>query len=235
MKRRLQTFLAACGVSSRRGADTVIADGRVSVNGKIVLEKGFRIDTDTDIVAVDGKRLVLEEKAYYIVNKPKGYISTVRDPHATRTVVDLVPGKDARLFPVGRLDKDTTGLLLLTNDGDLANQLMHPRFEIIKKYRAKVLERLSAREISELESGISLDEARTAPCRVSVISSNERWTLLDIEIHEGKKRQIRRMFKAIGHPVIELARIEFAGLTLGTLKTGEFRRLSQAEVEQLKR
>ncbi|MFC1590697.1 pseudouridine synthase [Candidatus Omnitrophota bacterium] len=234
MRLRLQSFLSKAGVSSRRAAEGLISAGRVRVNGAVMPRKGFGVDTDKDVISLDGKRLSFSAKEYYIVNKPKGYISTVKDPHAEKRVVDLVPDKRLRLYPVGRLDKDTTGVLLLTNDGDLAYRLTHPSFEVEKLYSVRAKGCLSDPGLKSLKAGIDLDGKLTAPCRVRSLALKKTETSLVLEMHEGRKRQIRRMFEAIGHPVIELQRVGFAGLRLGALKCGESRKLTEAEVKRLK-
>ena len=235
MSIRLQTFLARADVASRRKAEAIIASGRVKVNGSVVLQKGYGVDPDRDRITFDGKMLSFSEKEYYILNKPKGYISTVRDPYAQRIVIDLITKKRSRLYPVGRLDKNTTGILLMTNDGRLAHRLTHPSFEIKKIYTVKAKGSIRDDALLRLEKGVMLDGALTAPCSVRHIDRSGKTTELDIEIHEGKKRQIRRMFEAIGHPVLSLKRIAFAGMKLGSLKEGSFRKLTGSEVAKLKR
>lgn len=234
VKTRLQSFLGRAGVSSRRGAAAVILAGRVSVNGAPVYEKGFRVDPERDTVTFDGTSITGSAKQYFIVHKPKRYISTVRDPFADKTVLDLVPKEEGRLYPVGRLDKDTTGIILLTNDGDLAYGLTHPKFEIAKVYRVRARGLLDTTALTKIRKGVELDDGVTAEARVSNVACGENETTFDLEIHEGRKRQVRRMLDAVGHPVVSLERIEFAGLRLGAVSLGGFRRLTKKEVARLK-
>ena len=232
---RLQTFLAHAGVASRRSSEDIIGSGKVSVNGHIVRERSFPVTEGKDKVALDGKAVSLIPKAYYILNKPKGVTSTVKDAHAARTVMEFLPKGSGRLYPVGRLDRDTTGLILLTNDGDLAYRLTHPRFEVKKAYRATVKGILREEETRRLEKGVELEDGISAPAKVRVVSRTKDETVCDIEIHEGKKRQVRRMFDSVGHRVIELERASFAGIKLGSLKKGELRRLTDEELKLLRK
>jgi len=228
---RLARYLAHSGVSSRRGAEEIVRAGRVTVAGEVMLDPARDVDEHSG-VAVDGRPVTPEsDLAVFAVNKPAGVVSTAKDTHRRRTVVELVrfPG---RLYPVGRLDADSTGLILLTNDGDLAHHLTHPSFEVGKTYRAIVGGGpLRERELTALREGIELDDGMTAPARVRRLGAHE----LEIEIHEGRKRQVKRMCEAIGHPVRELRRMAFGPLALGTLAEGASRRLSSAEVQRLRR
>jgi len=227
---RLARYLAHSGVSSRRGAEEIVRAGRVTVAGEVMLDPARDVDEHSG-VAVDGRSVAPEsDLAVFAVNKPAGVVSTAKDTHRRRTVVELVrfPG---RLYPVGRLDADSTGLILLTNDGDLAHHLTHPSFEVGKTYRAIVGGGpLRERELTALREGIELDDGMTAPARVRRLGAHE----LEIEIHEGRKRQVKRMCEAIGHPVISLQRIAFGPLVLGDLAEGGVRRLTPAEVERLR-
>ena len=232
---RLQTFLAHAGISSRRSSSSIIGSGRVAVNGKVVREKGHPVKPGADKVTLDGKPISVVSKLYYAMNKPRGVTSTAKDAHAKSAIVDLLPRKLGRLYPVGRLDKDTTGLILLTNDGELTHRLTHPRFAVAKIYRAKVKGRVLEDELKRLSGGVSLEEGVTAPCNVKALSFAKEATVCEIEIREGKKRQVRRMFDAIGHKVLDLKRVSFASIGLGDLEEGEFRSLSADEVERLKR
>jgi 23S rRNA pseudouridine2605 synthase len=226
---RLAKHLAHAGVASRRAAETLIAEGRVTVGGAVVTDPARDVG-DEDRVAVDGEAVHLPAaRVVYALNKPAGVVSTARDTHGRRTVVDLVPG-GRRLFPVGRLDADTTGLILLTDDGPLAHALTHPRFEVPKTYRARVAGRPSDRALHALRSGVDLDDGRTAPARVRRVGEHE----LELTIHEGRKHQVRRMCAAVGHEVLALERVVFGPLRLGDLRPGRHRRLGAAEVERLR-
>ena len=235
MQVRLNKFLAQAGVSSRREADKMIAEGRVRVNGQIVQTLGQKIDDVKDQVEVNGKRIKIERALLYILlNKPLGYLVTRKDPFQRPTVMDLIPLSKRHIFPVGRLDIDSEGLLLLTNDGELANRLLHPRYEIKKIYEVSVKGVLDPSCLSRLEKGIYLDGKKTAPAKVSQLSPGPRKSLLRIEIYEGRKREVRRMMEAFGLKVLGLKRVKFAGLTLTTLKPGEWRNLRRLEVDRLK-
>ena len=236
MEQRLQKLLAAAGVASRREAEQLIISGRVAVNGKVVTELGVKADPDTAIVTVDGKKIDLHPgKVYVLLNKPRGYTSTRRDPHALRVVTDLVKGIDAALYPVGRLDVDTEGLLILTNDGDFAFKMTHPSHKVVKTYRAEVLGLVSQETLDHLSDGILLEDGMTSPASVELAGLNtvRQTSLVDIGISEGRKRQVRRMFEAAGHPVVKLTRIKIENITLGRLKPGEWRFLKPEEVEAL--
>jgi 23S rRNA pseudouridine2605 synthase len=229
---RLAKFLAHAGVASRRGAETIIADGRVSIAGKIVTDPARDVDADSG-VAVDGRYLEgPEERMVFLVNKPTGVLSTARDTHGRRTVVDLVPGRGARLYPVGRLDADSTGLILVTNDGDLAQRLTHPSFEVPRTYRATVRPvPVGERALRTLREGVELDDGRTAPAKVRQVKPG----LLELTIHEGRNHQVRRMCEAVGHRVRTLQRVRFGPLKLDDLAEGGHRRLKASEVEALRR
>lgn len=233
---RLQVALARFGIASRRGVVSLIEEGKVLVNGKAVLEKGFRVDPVRDKITVDGKPLAAGEqkKRYFIFNKPKGVMTTLQDPHAERIIADFFKDVPARLFPVGRLDRDTTGLIIMTNDGELAFRLMHPKFGVKKKYRARVEGIVTKEEIGLLEKGVMLEEGKTAPCKIEIEKAGRKDTLLSVILHEGKKRQIRRIFELIGHWVVELERLSYGPLSLGNLRPGEKRELTAQELRQLK-
>jgi 23S rRNA pseudouridine2605 synthase len=229
---RLAKHLAHAGVASRRAAEELIAEGRVTVDGEVVTDPARDV-AGTETIAVDGERVGRKPTrlVVYAVHKPAGVVSTARDTHGRPTVVDLVKAPGLRLYPVGRLDSDTTGLILLTNDGDLANRLTHPRYEVPKTYRAHVRGgALREGDLRRLREGIELDDGRTAPARVRQV----RPGLLEITIHEGRKRQVRRMCDAVGHPVERLERVAFGPLRLAGLKEGAARRLSPAEIERLR-
>lgn len=228
---RLAKFLADAGVASRRASEEIIRSGRVTVGGALVSDPAHDV-TENAAVEVDGDRVnPVVERAVYMVNKPTGVVSTARDPQGRPTVVALV-ASDARLYPVGRLDADTTGLILLTNDGDLANRLTHPRFQVPKTYRAVVGGGpVRPAALEALRRGVSLDDGLTAPAQARLV----RPDVLELTITEGRKRQIRRMCEAVGHPVRSLERIRFGPLPLGRLARGRYRRLSDSEVESLAR
>jgi pseudouridine synthase len=232
---RLNKFLAQAGVTSRRQADVWIREGRVTVNGEVVTEMGMQIEPLTDKIAVDG--FLVREKPttydYLILNKPPGYLSTVTDPFHRPTVMSLLPPSNSRLYPVGRLDYDTSGLLLFTNDGEMALALTHPRHLVEKVYRVKVTGIPTKPELGQISGGIMLDDKMTAPAKVGLETIEKGNAILTIRIREGRKRQIRRMLLAIGHPVIWLQRVEVGPLKLGDLKPGECRRLNEAELEAL--
>jgi 23S rRNA pseudouridine2605 synthase len=226
---RLAKLLAHAGVASRRAAERLVAEGRVTVAGAVVTDPATDVD-ETSGVAVDGRPVQAEPRQVHALNKPAGVVSTARDTHGRRTVVDLVPS-DLRLYPVGRLDADTTGLILLTNDGELAERLTHPRYGVEKVYRARVEPPgLPERALRALREGVDLDDGRTAPARVRRAGRGE----LEIAIREGRKRQVRRMCEAVGRRVTALERIAFGPLRLGDLPAGESRPLSAAEVERLR-
>jgi 23S rRNA pseudouridine2605 synthase len=228
---RLAKFLAHAGVASRRAAEGLIASGRVAVAGEVVTDPALDVDVESG-VTVDGRPLVvLEQRVVYALHKPVGVVSTARDTHGRPTVLELVPSAGARLYPVGRLDLDSAGLILLTNDGELANRLTHPRFEVAKTYVARLGGGPIGRaELARLRAGVELEDGPTAPARVRRIGEQE----IELTIHEGRNRQVRRMCRAVGHPVLELRRIAFGPLTLGALAPGAHRRLSDAEVERLR-
>jgi 23S rRNA pseudouridine2605 synthase len=227
---RLAKYLAHAGVASRRASETIIAAGRVTVGGKRVTDPARDVD-DSSGVAVDGRSVAPEPLETYAVNKPAGVVSTAQDTHGRPTVIDLV-GSDRRLYPVGRLDAESTGLILLTNDGALADRLTHPRYEVEKVYRVEVEpQRPSERAMRALRDGVELDDGRTAPARARVIEPG----VIEIAIHEGRNRQVRRMCEVIGHRVVGLRRTSFGPLLLGRLGSGDARRLTPAEIERLRK
>ncbi|KXH82054.1 pseudouridine synthase [Sporosarcina sp. HYO08] len=232
---RLQKVLARAGVASRRKSEQLIIDGKVKVNGKVVTELGTKV-TRTDRVEVEGIELVKEQFVYYLLYKPRGYLSTVHDEKGRKTVLDLVPHVEERIFPVGRLDYDTSGLILLTNDGDFSYLMTHPKFGIKKTYVAKVKGIPSRESLRQLERGIELEDGKTAPARVkmSTVDRKTGTAIVEITIHEGRNRQVRRMFDAIGCPVQKLRRESFAMLTTRGLNAGEVRELTTHEVKQLR-
>jgi 23S rRNA pseudouridine2605 synthase len=231
----LQKVLARAGVASRRKCEEWIAEGRVRVNGQTVREPGLQIDADRDRVEVDGQPIVVSTpRVYLIVNKPPGYLSTVRDPRGRPTVLDLVATPE-RVYPVGRLDLDSEGLLLLTNDGELAQRLTHPSFEHEKEYHVRVNGRPTRPSLQRLREGIELEDGFTWPAVVNVLREEAGGTWLRFVIHEGRKRQLRRMCEAVGHDVTRLIRVRIGPISLGDLPAGESRALTKAEVEALKK
>jgi 23S rRNA pseudouridine2605 synthase len=227
---RLAKYLAHSGVASRRAAETMIAAGRVSVGGETVTDPARDVDESSD-VTVDGAAVAPEPREVYAVNKPAGVVSTADDPQGRPIVTELVPSA-RRLYPVGRLDADTTGLILLTNDGELANRLMHPRYEVPKTYRAEVRPApVSESALRALREGVELEEGVTAPAKVAQMAPGR----LQITIGEGRKRQVRRMCEAVGHRVTALQRVGFGPLRLGGMAPGAYRRLTAAEVERLRK
>ena len=233
---RLQKYMAHCGVAPRRKCEDIIRQGRVKVNGEIIHEPGVKVNPRKDSVTVDGKAINLADKHLYILlNKPRGYISTVKDTHGRPTVLSLVGRQPVRVYPVGRLDMDSEGLLLLTNDGDLALRLMHPRYEVEKEYYIVVSGHPSDEHIKMLRSGVDIGDAIASAHRIKKLWHKKNSTAFKVVLKEGKKRQIRRMFQAIGCQVRTLRRDRIGNLTLGSLKPGEWRYLSDIEVECLKR
>jgi 23S rRNA pseudouridine2605 synthase len=224
---RLNAYLARAGVASRRGAEELIRAGRVRVNGEVAGLATFVEPRDT--VEVDGRPIEPEPLTYVLLHKPAGVVTTARDPQGRATVVGLV-GHERRVVPVGRLDADTTGALLLTNDGPLAHRLMHPRYEVDKVYEAEVEGEPSDETLAQLAEGVELDDGRTAPARVRRLGPS----LVELTIHEGRKHQVKRMLQAVGHPVRRLHRNRYAGLTLDGLAPGEWRELTSDEVKRLK-
>jgi len=231
---RLQKFLAAAGVASRREGERLIQAGRVAVNGRVVLTLGTRVDPGRDVVRLDGRRLQSEERhVYYLLHKPKGYITTSRDPEGRPTVLDLLPGVKERVYPVGRLDWHSEGLLILTNDGDLAYQLTHPSNHIAKVYRVKVKGLVPDAALQAVRKGLYLNGRRSLPARVRRITSRTN-SWLEITLYEGQKNQIRRTFEYMGHPVLKLKRIAIGALSDPDLKPGSFRPLTAGEIHRLK-
>ena len=232
---RLQKYLASCGVASRRNSEKLIIDGRVTVNGRTVTELGTQVDENNDIVMLDGKHISPEaEKHYLAYHKPVGEVTTVSDPEGRVTVMDHFRDYPVRLFPVGRLDYDSEGLLLLTNDGEMMNHLLHPSQEIPKAYLTRVSNTVTAEEIRLLQKGVMIDGRLTSPAKVRVIRNNTFSTDLMITIHEGRNRQVRKMIEAVGHQVVRLKRVRFGPVQLGDLPSGMWRRLTDDEIEKLR-
>jgi 23S rRNA pseudouridine2605 synthase len=233
---RINRFLARAGAASRRGAEALIAEGRVTVNGETVTKLATTVDPATDRVELDGVVITLPETLTYIaLNKPPGFVVTLSDPHGRRTVADLVSGVSAGVVPVGRLDAATEGLLILTDDGELAHRIAHPSFEIDKVYEVEASGVLTDEERAVLESGIELDGRVTAPAVVRTLSAGPDLTRAEITIHEGRKRQVRRMFELIGHEVTGLRRTRVGPIELGELAQGEWRHLREDELRELRK
>lgn len=230
---RLAKYLAHAGVSARRQAEEIILRGEVKVNGQIVKELGVKIDPDVDKIEYQGRVLSIEKNLYILFYKPGGFLSTVDDPFKRKTIMEFFPEIKARIYPVGRLDYDTSGLLILTNDGEFTNLMIHPRYKIPKTYQTLVKGVPTVKALEALRRGVILEDGKTAPAQVSIIKEDRGKALLEITIHEGKKRQIKRMCEFIGHPVIALKRTAFAFLNLKGLKPGEYRFLTKQEIKRL--
>lgn len=232
-KMRLQKFLARCGVCSRRKAEEHIAAGRVTVDGQVVTEMGVSVGEENK-VTFNGRLLTLEEEfEYYLLNKPAGYITTLSDPQGRPTVTSLLKGVKTRIFPVGRLDLDTEGALLLTNDGGLAQRIQHPSLHTKKCYEALVKGRPTAAALRQLERGVELEGKMTAPAKVHLVKQRENSAIVELTLHEGRKRQVKKMCAHIGHPVILLKRTAYGRLTLAGLKKGAWRRLNSIDLEKI--
>lgn len=236
-QQRLQKVLAQAGYGSRRACEQLIVQGRVRVNGQVVTQLGAQANPWTDVIEVDGKRVQLPEKhTYILLHKPAGVVTTRRDAHAARTVIDLLQGVTAPVFPVGRLDADTTGALLLTDDGELAYRLTHPRYGVTKTYLVEVRGEVGEEAVRRLRAGVQLEDGLTAPAQVEKVRyiADRKTTLLRLTIHEGRKRQVKRMCQAVGHPVVRLHRERFGPLTLRSLPAGAWRHLTDEEVSALR-
>lgn len=234
---RINKFLAECGIASRRNCETLVTEGRVKVNGRKVLKLATDVDPEKDNVSVDDKKVERIHKHIYIMlNKPKGYICTTNDEAGRKTVLELVKDKygDKRLFPVGRLDYDTEGLLLLTTDGDLGNRIMHPRNEISKTYVVKIEGEVTEDELNKIRAGVILDGERTKKCRAKVLGFEDNVSRIEVVISEGRNRQVRRMFESINRDVIFLKRVAVGEIKLGGLYRGMWRELKDKEIEYLK-
>lgn len=234
MEERLQKYMARCGVASRRKCEEMISSGIVKVNGDVITELGFKVNEELDKVTVNDKIINIEEnKVYFALNKPRGYVSTVKDERGRETVLDLVKVKE-RIYPIGRLDYDTSGLILLTNDGEIFNKVIHPRKEVNKKYIAVISGKPTGDEIRKFCSGVYIDGYKTAEAKFKILKEFENKTEVEIIIHEGKNRQVRKMCDAIGHKVMFLKRISIGEIRLGKMPLGEYRELTLDEVNYLK-
>lgn len=235
MQVRLQKFMADAGIASRRSCEKLILQGRVKLNGRIVKEMGVKVNLESDRVEVDGKICRRNFDLLYIVlNKPKGIISTAKDPFKRTKVVDLIEGVRERVYPVGRLDKDTEGLLILTNDGDATYRITHPKHKIDKIYIAQVKGIIGPKALVALREGVNLEDGLTAPAKVKLLKFQADTTVVEISIHEGRNRQVRRMFEVVRHPVMNLKRIGIGELKLKNLKTGDWRFMTQKEIDYIK-
>lgn len=231
---RINKYIAQSGFCSRRKADELIANGNVKINGAVLREPGYDV-AEGDRVEVNGRELSARQKPEYVlINKPLGMVTTVSDDKERLTVMDVVADIDARLFPVGRLDYNTSGALIMTNDGELAYRLTHPKHEIYKTYRARVAGILSNEKAARLRKGVDIGGFVTSPAKVSIIKGSGHSTIVEIAIHEGKNRQVRKMFAAVGNPVQELERIAIGDIRLGHLKAGHYRKLTREEIKYLK-
>ncbi|WP_041556249.1 pseudouridine synthase [Carnobacterium sp. 17-4] len=232
---RLQKVLAHAGVASRRKSEELISKGHVKVNGKVVKEMGIQIG-NSDVVEVDGVPIYREEPVYFLLNKPRNMITAVSDDKGRPVVTDLFTNIEQRIYPVGRLDYDTTGALMLTNDGELSQLLMHPKYQIDKTYVAKVKGLVDRKALNKLEKGIVIEGKKTAPAKAKILSADRAKdiTMVELTIHEGRNRQVKNMFQAIGHPVEKLKRESYGTLTLDGLQTGEWRELKTFEIYQLR-
>ncbi len=233
MEERLQKLLAKAGIASRRGAEELIRAGRIAINGTTSTELGVKADPDHDHITCDGTPILAEQKMYVLLNKPSGYVTTMSDPQGRPIVAELLATLPQRLFPVGRLDLETEGALLMTNDGEVGNAILHPRFEVNKTYEAWVAGFPSAQHLQQLERGIILEGIKTHPASLRILKRRTNQTLVEIIIHEGKKRQVRKMFEAINHRVVHLRRTAYGQLRLGTLEPGKYRVLDRNDLKKI--
>jgi 23S rRNA pseudouridine2605 synthase len=232
MLERLQKVLAKAGIASRRRAEELIGQGKVRVDGRVVTEMGTKVDPETQVIECEGITLTSQEKKVYILlHKPSGYLSTVDDPQGRPIVTDLLKNIKERVYPVGRLDLDTEGALLLTNDGELAQKILHPSHEVNKTYVARIKGVPGKKKLEALSRGIELEGRKTWPAKIEVLNTKAQLTTIQITIHEGRKRQVRKMFEAIGHPVLGLKRIAYGQLKLGELRSGKYRFLTPGDIK----
>ena len=232
---RIQKILAKAGIASRREAERMLTEGRVMVNGRVIETLGFKADSSKDHIRVDGKRLPhFEPKVTLLLNKPKGYLSTVDDPQGRPTIMDLLKKVGWRVYPVGRLDFDSEGLLLLTNDGDLAHILSHPRFSIPRTYWVKITGVPDEKKLARLKNGVVLEDGKARAVSSDILRQGEKNCWVRVVVAEGRNRLVKRMFAALGHPVLKLKRVEFGPIQLGSLPIGQFRHLTPAEITKLK-
>ncbi len=231
---RLQKIISAAGIASRRASEEMILAGQVCVNGIVVTELGSKADPATDTITVNGKPITIpDRKLYVLLNKPVGYMTTMSDPEGRPVVGDLLKDIEERVYPVGRLDYNTEGLLLLTNDGEWANRLMHPRHEVEKEYHVRVRGKVDGQQLKKLAGGVELDDGMTAPAAVRMIKDGDRNDWISVTIHEGRNRQVRRMCEAVSLSVVRLKRVRYGSLAIGPLKPGQYRLLDKAETAGL--
>ena len=234
MLERLQKIISAAGITSRRASEALILNGQVAVNGVVVTELGSKADPSKDVITVDGKTLKIEsQRLYILLNKPTGYITALKDSQGRQLVTDLLKDVPERVYPVGRLDYNTEGLLLLTNDGEWANRLMHPRHEVEKEYHVRVRGKIVDQQLKRMAEGIELEDGKTAPAAVKLVKDGELNDWISVAIHEGRNRQVRRMCEAVSLSVVRLKRIRYGTLDLGTIRSGHFRYLTETEVRAL--
>ncbi len=234
MLERLQKIISAAGITSRRASEELIVNGQVTVNGVVVTELGSKADPETDLITVNGKPLrISEQRLYILLNKPTGYITALKDERGRRLVTELLKDVPERVYPVGRLDYNTEGLLLLTNDGEWANRLMHPRHEVEKEYHVRVRGKVMDQQLKRMADGVELEDGKTAPAVVELIKSGEQNDWISVTIHEGRNRQVRRMCEAVSLSVVRLKRIRYGTLSLGSIRDGQYRYLTDAEVQEL--
>jgi 23S rRNA pseudouridine2605 synthase len=231
---RLQKVMAQAGIASRRKSEEWIQKGKVRVNGQVVTELGVKVDPARDVIEVEGRRVHLEKQRVFLFYKPKRVITSLSDPQGRKTITDYIRDIPERVYPVGRLDYDTEGLLILTNDGELAHRLAHPRYEVDKCYKATVEGHPGEDKLERLRKGVPLEDGRTAPAKVRLLEQKKNTSVLELIIHEGRNRQVRRMCEAVGHPVRHLIRTRVAFLGLGALRPGAYRELTESEVARLK-
>jgi 23S rRNA pseudouridine2605 synthase len=233
MTERIQKILAGAGVASRRKSEELIASGRVTVDGRVVKELGAKADPTRQQIAVDGKPIIAERKVALILHKPTSFITSVKDPEGRRTVMELISDVPERVYPVGRLDYDSSGLILFTNDGELANRLLHPKHHLDKTYRVTVIGMPEKEALARVQKGIKLEDGMTSPVQIQVLRHHPKESVLEITLHEGRNRQVRRMMEAIGHPVKRLKRQDFGPITLGNLMVKKWRWLTTREWKAL--
>ncbi len=235
MQERLQKIISAAGAASRRKAEELILEGCVTVNGRVVTELGTKADPEKDAIKVSGKLIhIPQSKTYIVLNKPRGFITSMKDPEGRPVVTELLKGVKARVVPVGRLDYDTEGLLIMTNDGDLAHSLMHPSHEMPKTYLAKVKGIIEDKAIEKLRKGVKLREGLTTPATVNKLKKTDANSWVEIIVHEGRYRQVRRMLEEVGYPVSKLIRVTYGSLALGNVPLGKYRHMTPDEVKRLK-
>jgi len=230
---RLNKFLASCGIASRRKCDELIFEGKIKVNGEVIKIPGYQVDPKKDEIVYDNKRIELPKKIYIALNKPERVLCSLKDDFRRTLITDLISEIKERIFPVGRLDYNSEGLIILTNDGELANRLIHPRYKVEKTYHVLIKENLTNENLKKLSEGIQIGEVKTQPAKVKILDMGKKTTFVEIKIKEGKKRQIRRMFQELGYEVKKLRRVKFGPIKLGNLKKGQWRYLTEKEIKIL--